>query len=115
MFRSTLRKLAKAMTFRRPARAATRPPTLAVEALEGRLVLSTLGLSNGTLTYTAGAGIANNLAVALNGATYAVTDTAETISAPGLAGSGTNSVSVAANLVTSMTLNMGDQADTVRI
>jgi Ca2+-binding RTX toxin-like protein len=115
MFRSALRKLSRSLakTARRPAPARGRRPI--VEALEDRLVLSTLQIVNGALTYTAGAGVANDLTVSLVGASYTFTDTAETITATNLAGNGTNTVTVPASLVTSMTLNMGDQADKVHI
>ena len=40
------------------------------QALEDRWVPSTLQVVNGLLTYTAGAGVANNLSVSLSGTTY---------------------------------------------
>jgi Ca2+-binding RTX toxin-like protein len=88
---------------------------LGLELLEDRTALSTLSIINGVLTYTAGNGIANNLTIALAGTTYTFTDTAETISAPNLAGNGTNSVSFSAGLVTSLNLNLGDGNDTLTV
>src|SRR5437870_1518005 len=69
---------------------------LAIEALEDRYVPSTLIVLNGVLTYTAGAGIANAVTIALsaNNTNYIVTDTREIISAPGLPGSGSHTVTV---------------------
>jgi hypothetical protein len=60
MLRSTLRKLAKGLTStsRRPARAATRRPTPAVEGLEDRMVLSTTAFTGPTLSIFASPGTA---------------------------------------------------------
>jgi hypothetical protein len=88
---------------------------LAVEALENRYVPSTLQVLNGVLTYTAGAGIANALAIAVSGNNYTFTETQEIINAPGLTGNGTHTVTVPENLVSRMNILLGDDNDTVDI
>jgi hypothetical protein len=55
-------------TPRRPLRAQSARPAL--EALEDRLAPSTLAITNVALAYKAGAGVADNLTVTLNGANY---------------------------------------------
>jgi hypothetical protein len=110
MFRSMLRQLKKNWTTtpRRPARAPTRRATLAVEGLEDRTVPSTLNVDTvGNATYTAFAGISDNLTLSQRlvhfqfGLTFlesTLTDTAQKIfvTGPGASrwfGSGTNQVS----------------------
>jgi hypothetical protein len=70
MLRSVVRNLRKSWTTtpRRSSRALTARPGL--EALEDRLAPSTLAITNGALTYNAGAGVTTNLTVTLNGANY---------------------------------------------
>src|SRR4051812_9089375 len=81
----------------RPARRRFSP--LGVEALETREVPATLSFASSVLTYTAGAGVANNLTVTYDGntSTYTVTDAGETITlGAGVgtwSGDGTNTVS----------------------
>src|SRR5262245_18190076 len=94
-----------------------RSPRLAVEALVARWVPATLEVVNGVLTYTAGAGFANNLSVSLSGTTYTFRDTAEAItiigSIPGSTGSGTNTVTLPAAQVfpAGMSINLLDRND----
>src|SRR5262249_39261407 len=79
----------------RGRRARKARPALEVESLEGSCVPATLQVVNGVLTYTAGAGVANNLSLATNVAGYIFRDTAETINVIGIpdaVGSGTNTV-----------------------
>lgn len=119
MFRSLSRALGLSRLQNSPSRPKARP-SLAVEALEDRRVPATLQLLNGVMTYTAGAAVANNLSVALNGATYTFQDTAETITVlgvPGATGSGTNTVSIPAAQVQAagLRLNLGDRDDTLAI
>jgi Ca2+-binding RTX toxin-like protein len=90
-------------------------PHLTIEALENRWVPSTLQVVNGLLTYNASPGVANNLTIAISGANYVLTDTSEKISAPGLAGSGTNTVIVPIAFVDSMHINLGDLADRLTV
>jgi Ca2+-binding RTX toxin-like protein len=93
---------------------------LAIEALEGRCVLSTLQVVDDLLTYTAGAAVANNLSVSLSGGVYTFRDTAETISVlgiPGATGSGTNTVTVPAtgDGLIGISINLGDRNDVLSI
>jgi autotransporter-associated beta strand protein len=84
------------------------------DALERRELPATISGTT-VLTYAAGAGIDNNLTVAISGANFVFTDTAETIttSIAGATNSGTNSVSVPTASVTGITLNLGDGNDTI--
>jgi acrosin len=100
----------------RPTKKARRH--IAIEALEDRWVPSTLQVVNGALTYTAGAGVANNLRVTAadaggdgDGTNYVFTDASETILAPGFQGSGTHTVILTSETVGSMLINLGDKAD----
>jgi hypothetical protein len=70
MLRSVVRNLRKSWTTtpRRPSRALAARPRL--EALEDRLAPSTLAIANCALAHNAGAGVADSLTVALNGANY---------------------------------------------
>jgi Ca2+-binding RTX toxin-like protein len=107
-------------TSTRPARPAKKSrPRLAVEGLEDRTVPATLQILDGLLTYTAGAGVANNLSVSFANGNYTFTDTAEKINLLGVAGSGsgTNTVTVPAAEVpmAGMALNLGDRNDTLTI
>jgi hypothetical protein len=101
----------------RPARTAR----LQVEPLEDRWMPATLQIVNGLLTYTAGAGIANGLKIAISpnaltpAGNYVFTDTQETISAPGLQGSGTHTVTFPTGLVSSMRINLADKADALLV
>jgi Ca2+-binding RTX toxin-like protein len=93
---------------------------LTVEALEGRCVPATLQVVNGVLTYTAGAGVVNNLTIAQNVVGYILRDTAETINVLGVldaAGSGTHTVLLYAGAVppAGMNINLGDGADRLLI
>ncbi len=98
----------------RPAQKARR--RLGIEALDDRCVPATLQLANGLLTYNAGAGIVNRLTLsAIGNQSYVLTDASETISAPGFAGSGTNSVTIPNILVSSMAFNLGDGNDAIVI
>src|SRR5262245_34228458 len=103
MLRSLARLFGTRATTQRRGRPAKKArPQLGVEALESRWVPSTLQVVDGVLTYTAGAGVANNLSVSLSGTTYTFRDTAETISVvgiPGSTGSGTNTVTLPAAAV----------------
>ncbi len=90
---------------------------LAAESLEDRLTPSTLFVdAAGVLTYTAGAGVANHLAVNLDPATdtYRFSD-AEVINAPGFLGNGTTTVFVPNARVTSMKVLLGDAADALTV
>jgi Ca2+-binding RTX toxin-like protein len=120
-FHKTLRRLfASPKSARRTQRPAKSRP-LAVEYLEDRLVpTATLQIINGVLTYTAGAGIANNLTVSLSGTNYKFVETAETIRVTGItgaSGSGTNTVLIPANQVqpAGILIGLGDKADTLSI
>jgi Ca2+-binding RTX toxin-like protein len=93
----------------RPTNKARLP--FAVESLEDRCVPSTLQILNGVLTYNASAGIVNNVKIAISGNNYIFTDTREAISAPGLAGDGTTSVTIPTGFVGSMVINLFDQND----
>jgi hypothetical protein len=68
-------------------------------ALEDRCVPATLPVLKGLLTYSAGAGVANNLKIAVVGTNYVFTDTGETITAPGLPGSRTHGVTIHAGVL----------------
>jgi Ca2+-binding RTX toxin-like protein len=110
----------RANTNRQSRRTKPSRPQLGVEALEGRWVPATLQIVNGLLTYTAGAGVANNVTVSLSGTTYTFRDTAETISVlgiPGATGSGTNTVTLPAAAVqpAGMSINLGDLNDRLSI
>jgi autotransporter-associated beta strand protein len=95
---------------------------LRLEPLEDRTTPATLDLTGaGTFTYTAGVGVANNLTLSTDGATYTLTDTAETITlnaaaiAAGWSGSGTNSVTGPNASVLQWLLDTGDEDDTVQV
>jgi hypothetical protein len=95
----------------------SRKPGLHVETLEDRQVLSTLSVDpRGLLTYTAGAGVANNLTITLDQATdnYKFSDV-EAINAPGFLGNGTTRVSVPNSRVNAMRILLGDAADTLTV
>jgi len=119
-FRKTLRRLCASLNSGRRPKASKKSRPLGVEYLEDRWVLSTLQLSGGVLTYTAGAGIANKLTVSISGATYTFTDTAEPITVTGISGatgSGTNTVTIPASQVqpAGMLLDLGDKADSLTV
>ena len=86
-----------------------------VEQLEVREVLSTIGSSSGVLTYTAGAGVNNNISVTISGSNFVFNDTAETItcSISGETGSGTNTVTVPTSGIIGVTLALGTGADII--
>jgi hypothetical protein len=119
MVLSYLKKLTRS---RRPARRATRPGSATtrprVRQLEDRTVLATLttGFSGhfmAGVSYTAGAGVSNNLTLAWSGTGYTFTDTAETITVTGLyasdfTGSGTHTVSGPNLFINWITIDLGD-------
>src|SRR4051794_20712836 len=111
-FRTTLRRLSASLKSARRAQPAQKS-SLAVETLECRLVPATLAVDPAShlLTYTAGANVANNLTVSLNGATYRFRDTGEAISfsGPGVTRIDANTVDVAASSVGAITVNLGDK------
>jgi hypothetical protein len=80
-----------------------------------------LDISNGVLTYVAGAGVANLLTLSISGANYVLNDTAETITlgsgaiAAGFTGNGTNTVSGPNAAVSSLDLRLGDQSDLLTV
>ena len=83
--------------------------TLQLEALEDRTLLAAgavLDITGGALTYTAGAGISNNLTVSVSGSNYVFNDTGEAITltanavTAGWTGSTSNTVSISTNGVT---------------
>src|SRR5262245_29865537 len=79
-----------------------------LEALENRLVPSTLSFSGGILTYTAGKDIANNLTVSVANSAYTFTETSEAIKSSGVVpiSTGPNSVSVVAKGLSQIVLNL---------
>ena len=68
------RLFSKTSTIRRSRPAQQPRLRLAIESLEGRTVPSTLQITNGLLTYTAGAGVSNRVTVAVTGNAYTITD-----------------------------------------
>jgi Domain of unknown function (DUF4214) len=95
---------------------------ICLERLEDRTVPSTLDISGGSLTYTASAGIVNNLTIGLSTGNYSFTDTGETITltpgalAAGWTGSGTNTVvGPAASVTTNFTVNLLDGDDALEV
>lgn len=93
------------------------------EFLEDRSLLSSLSLSGGSLTYTAGAGIANNVTVSIAAGNYTVSDSSENINlngalvTAGWLGTGTGTVSGPASALTGgfFRFNLGDQDDQIAI
>src|SRR5262245_31221674 len=73
-----------------------RKASLTVERLELRDLPATLTSAANLLTFDAGAGVNNSLAVTISGTDFVFTDTAETITTAiaGATGSGTNTVTV---------------------
>jgi acrosin len=118
-FHKTLRRLFASPKSGRRSKLPGKSRPLAVEFLEDRLVLSTVQIINGVLTYTAGAGVANQVTLSESGASYKIDDAAETITVTGITGatgSGTHSVLVPASAVqTSIAINLGDKADTLSV
>ena len=93
-----------------------------LEQLEVRLVPSTLDITGGSLTYTASAGIDNNLTIGLTSGSYSFTDTGETTALTagavnaGWTGSGTNTVvGPAASVTTNFTVNLLDGDDALEV
>ncbi len=90
---------------------------LQIEQLETREVPATLTTSGSILTYTATAGVSNNISVTTSGSNFIFTDSAEAIttSISGATGSGTNSVSVAisGNGSSGVILDLGTGDDTI--
>ncbi len=104
---------------RRPKRA---PSRLRLEPLEDRLAPATLDVTGGSLTYTASAGVNNNLTIGITGGSYTFTDTGETITLTpnavnaGWSGSGTNSVSgPVSTVINGFSVNLQDGADTLSV
>src|SRR4029077_4559095 len=94
------------------------------EQLEDRTLLSTLNLTAapiGVLSYSAGAGISNNLTVSVSGGNYTFTDTGETITlggnaiAAGWTGSGTNTVTGPTSSVLSSSIDLADGTNTLTV
>lgn len=109
-FRKLLRPSAPAKNHRHKPSPKAR---LEVESLEDRLVPASLFISStGLLTYAAGTGVANQLAITLDPATdtYRFTDR-EVINAPGFVGNGTNSVLVPNSRVAAMQILLGTGID----
>src|SRR4051812_32943778 len=74
------------------------PVRSSLEPLEARIAPATVSLVSGIVTYTAGAGVANNVSIGIAGANYALTDTAENITLDastnggGFSGDGTHTI-----------------------
>jgi hypothetical protein len=86
------------------------------------MVPSTMDITGGSLTYTASAGIQNNLTIGLASGNYSFTDTGETITltpgavAAGWTSSGPNSVAgPAASVTTNFTVNLFDGDDALEV
>jgi hypothetical protein len=86
------------------------------------MVPSTMDITGGSLTYTASAGIQNNLTIGLVSGNYSFTDTGETIAltpgavAAGWTGSGTHIVvGPAASVTTDFTVNLLDGDDALEV
>ena len=96
-------------------RTRSRKPTLRIESLEPREVPASLDLSNNVLTFTATAGIDNNVSVTIAGGNFVFTDSAETVTTTidGATGSGTNTVNVPMGTVTGIVFDLGDGANAI--
>lgn len=88
-----------------------------IEPLEIRIAPATLDVVAGSLTYTGGGIVANDLVLAVSGLNYTFTDTAETITltaaaiTAGFTGGGTNTVTGPDAAVDSVLINLGSGAD----
>jgi hypothetical protein len=101
------------MTASTKARKAGKPKSrLNVEALEGRLALSTVSITNRVLTYDAGDNVANNLTISRSGSTYTFTETGEAIQ---LGSSLNSTVTVDRSLFDRIQVNLKDGADTLNV
>ena len=104
-----------------PASFLKKSPVLNLQLLECRTMPAMLDVSSGTVTFTAAAGINDNLSVSLVRGNYNVTDTADTIALTpaainaGWAGSGTNAVTGPSSGVTLLNLNLADGTDTLEM
>ena len=89
-----------------------------IESLEARIAPATLNFAaDGTVTYTAGAGISNFLTLSITGSNYRFDDV-ENIAVTGFGsatGSGTSVVDLNVSGITSLVFNLGDQNDTLLI
>ena len=95
---------------------------LGIERLEDRLVMATLDLTAGVLSYIAGVGVSNNLTLSTDGTTETLNDPSETISLTGGAAPAGFTVSVDGHTATgpdsavsSIVLNTMDSTDTINI
>jgi hypothetical protein len=118
----TLNRFLNCLAGHRPAAQSKKAPgRLALEALEDRTAPAVISFVGGVLTYTAGNNVANVLTTSYDDASerYKFTDAAETINLGGGvlagAGSGGNSVSFSAANIAAIVLNLGNQADNVRL
>jgi hypothetical protein len=103
-----LRRWAKPAAKARPAR-----PRLDLENLEDRLLLSTVDVSKGVLTYQADQGEKNQLEISLSGNTYTITETGGV--AIDTDKGFVSSFTAEAGLVDSMQFNLEDKNDTVKV
>ncbi len=85
---------------------------LNVEALEDRLALSTVSITNRVLTYDAGDNVANNLTISRSGSTYTFSETGEAIQ---LGNTLNSTVTVDRALFDRIQVNLKDGADTLNV
>lgn len=88
-----------------------------IEVLESRIAPATLVIdANGSVTYTAGAGVTNALSISISGDHYVFADSEPiTVSGAGagnFTGSGGNSVSGLTSAIFAIGVDLGDQNDT---
>ncbi len=122
MMKKNLMELFRNLLGRRSRRSRSRASGVA-EFLEDRSLLSSLSLSGGSLTYTAGTGISNNVTVSFAAGNYTVSDSSENINlngaliSAGWLGTGTGTVSGPAAALTGgfFRFNLGDQNDQIAI
>lgn len=91
-------------------------PIVALVGLTGTAhAASTLNLSGGNLTFTAAAGESNDLTIRVSGPNIEFQSIQSIAVSGSCAGSGTTYVQCADNLVTSITVSLGDEDDTLTI
>jgi hypothetical protein len=101
----------------KPKRTTARRRALGLEALEDRAVPASLTLSGGVLTFTAGAGVANDVQVYSTPSGVLIVDPSETIdsASPLVSGNHSHLVSIPAGAVQSIVLHLGDGNDQANI
>lgn len=120
LFGSMAWTIARTRSDHRAASSPRNKAQLCVEQLEDRQQLSALSVVSGVVTYQSDNAVANKVGVSLvssgpHAGTYAIHDEAEVIWAPGLTGSGTNTVFVPVSDASTMNIYLGDGHDTITV